>query len=214
MRRDAEIREFVEALTEADTPDDRSVNIYRDAVRCANLMRWFRTFENMSQSAIFVGEAPGIKGARLTGIPFTSPAIISSCKPDPWDAFGSTAGFQIPNGTNATQPESTATIFWKTMRRHFADLPRPLTWNAYPFWPHQEGGLKNRTPSDEELRFGRKWLHDIVEMHPEAMIVAVGRKAEKALREIGFDAKYVRHPANGGAPDFDAGVKRISDLLR
>ena len=214
MSRECDINDFVDSLGASVPTNDLNVNVYENPVLRSNLVRWLTTYDPVARTALFVGEAPGIKGARLTGIPFTSPAIISSSKPDPWDTFGSAAGFQVPKGRYATQSENTATIFWKAMRRHFADLPRPLTWNAYPFWPHQEGGLKNRTPNDEELRFGHKWLYDIVEMHPKAMIVAVGRKAEKALREIGFDAEYVRHPANGGGPDFDAGVKRISDLSR
>ena len=214
MNRKLVISDFVESIRSSASPNALSVNVYGDSVLRDNLTHWFTTYDPSARTALFVGEAPGIKGARLTGIPFTSPAIISSCQPDPWTAFRPAAGLRVPKGVNGGQSESTATIFWKAMRRYFADLPRPLTWNAYPFWPHQEDGAKNRTPSDEELRFGHKWLRDVVQMHPMAMIVAVGRKAEKALKEIGFDAEYVRHPANGGAPDFDGGVERISDLLR
>ncbi len=214
MNRERRVDRFVDSLAQARPPNDLSENVYRCATRRENLTRWLTSYIDSPSSAIFIGEAPGIKGARLTGIPFTSPAIMSGCESDPWSAFSPATGIRIPKGANAGQSESTATIFWKAMRRYFAELPRPMTWNAYPFWPHQEDGLKNRTPRDEELRFGHKWLSDIVEMHPKARIIAVGRKAEKALREIGFDAEYVRHPANGGASDFDEGVKRITDLLR
>ena len=214
MDRQFEISDFVDSIEASEPKNTLSVNVYENSILRDNLTLWLTTYDPVARTALFVGEAPGIKGARLTGVPFTSPAILSSCKPDPWGVFRSAAGFQVPEGTNVAQSENTATIFWKAMRRYFTDLPRPLTWNAYPFWAHEEGGFKNRTPSDEELRFGHKWLRDIVEMHPNAMIVAVGRKAEKALGEIGFGAEYVRHPANGGGPDFDAGVKRISGLLR
>ena len=112
MRGDAAIREFVEALTKADTPNDRSVNVYGNGVRCANLMRWFMTFEHTSQSAIFVGEAPGRDGGAITGIPFVSPKVLTS-ENDPWGEFGSETQYELPVGQDENHRERTATRYWK-----------------------------------------------------------------------------------------------------
>ncbi len=108
MIRDAEIREFVDSLAKADTPDDQSYNIYKNVVRCANLIRWFRTFEDTSQSALFVGaKRRGEDGGAITGIPFVSPNVLTSARSvDYWGL--SNAGYQVPGKADATQRERTA----------------------------------------------------------------------------------------------------------
>lgn len=213
MSRDGVIREFVESLAKAKTPDDRSVNVYRDAVRRANLMRWLSTFDDTSQSVIFVGEAPGRDGGAITGIPFVSPKVLTYAD-DPWDEFGQGAGYEIPPGENPLQREATATQFWRYVMEHFSDLPRPLTWNAYPFWPRHRDYSKNRKPTIAEVRFGCEWLRRIIELHPNASVVAVGRSAEYALRYINVDHVMVRHPSHGGASDFNDGLTGIAAALR
>ena len=137
MNRQFEIRDFVDSLAAAKMPDDKSINIYEDQIRCGNLMQWLRTFEDVPGSAVFVGEAPGVKGARITGIPLTSPRVINFPQPDSWHAFGPGTGYRIPQEEDPLQTEPTATIFWKHVKDHFGDLPRPLTWNAFPFWPNE-----------------------------------------------------------------------------
>ena len=214
MNRQFEIRDFVDSLAAAKMPDDKSINIYEDQIRCGNLMQWLRTFEDVPGSAVFVGEAPGVKGARITGVGFTSPATIKAHNHDPWQAFGSVAGYEIPNGENDSQGEPTATVFWKHVGRHFADLPRPLTWNAYPFWPHRDDKLTNRQPTGPEILQGSRWLRCLVDLYPSARIAAVGRSAEKSLKEIGVKHTYIRHPSHGGVPEFIRGVERFAQELR
>ena len=216
MSRDAEIKVFVEALTKADTPDDRSVNIYRNAVRCANLMRWFRAFENMSQSAIFVGEAPGRDGGAITGIPFVSPKVLTSAD-DPWGEFGAGTGYELPVGQDASHRERTATRFWKHVPRCFVGLPRPLTWNIYPFWPFRVGGddkRTNRAPTRDEIAFGSEWLARVIEMYSNANVVAVGNKAHDTLEAIGIDAPLVPHPSRGSDEKLVNSLERVAENLR
>ena len=216
MSRDVAIREFVEALTEADIPDDRSVNIYRNAVRCANLMRWFRTFENTPQSAIFVGEAPGRDGGAITGIPFVSPMVLTSAD-DPWGEFGAGTGYELPVGQDASHRERTATRFWKHVPTCFSDLPRPLTWNIYPFWPFAVGGNDrriNRAPTRNEIAFGSDWLVRVIEMYPNARVMAVGNKAQDTLEAIGIDAPLVPHPSRGSDEKLISSLERVAENLR
>ena len=124
MSRDVEIREFVDSLAETEMPDDRSVNVYKDAVRCANLIRWLSVFEDTSQSVILVGEAPGRDGGAITGIPFVSPKVLTS-EGDAWGEFGAGTKYELPVGENPLQREATATQFWGYVTKHFSRSSTP-----------------------------------------------------------------------------------------
>ena len=216
MSRDAEIREFVDTLAEAEMPDDRSVNIYKDAVRCANLIRWLSVFEDTSQSEIFVGEAPGRDGGAITGIPFVSPKVLMS-EGDAWGEFGAGTEYELADGQDANHRERTATRFWKHVPKCFSDLPRPLTWNIYPFWPFasgKSGVLVNRAPTRDEIAFGSGWLVRVVEMYPNAHVVAVGNKARDTLESIGIDAPLVPHPSRGSDEKLISSLERVAENLR
>jgi hypothetical protein len=50
----------------------------------------------------------------------------------------------------------------------------------------------------------------LVEAFPHAKIVAVGKKAQGLLGEMGVNvAGAVRHPANGGATEFSSGLQAL-----
>ena len=216
MSRDAEIREFVDSLAEAEMPDDRSVNIYKDAVRCANLIRWLSVFEDTSQSVIFVGEAPGRDGGAITGIPFVSPKVLTSER-DAWGEFGAGTRYELADGQDANHRERTATRFWKHVPGCFSGLPRPLTWNIYPFWPFAVSGNDrriNRAPTRDEIMFGSGWLVRVIEMYPNAHVVAVGNKARDTLVSIGIDAPLVPHPSRGSDEKLIRNLERVAENLR
>ncbi len=213
MRREREIDEFITDLGCAKTPDAKSANIYRNQIQKDNLKRWMLMFECDAPAPLFVGEAPGINGARITGIPFTSPELLTSSS-DPWDAFAADNCFAIPLGENRSQREATATLFWKSVIEWCSGLPRPMTWNAFPFWPHDGEQRGNRTPTVAELRIGSQWLQRMVELHPNAVIVGVGRCAERALKAINVGHIPIRHPAHGGAREFAEGLRRLAVTMR
>jgi hypothetical protein len=52
----------------------------------------------------------------------------------------------------------------------------------------------------------------LTELAPER-VVAIGRKAERALTEVGADPTYVRHPSQGGATKFEAGATAIAEAM-
>jgi len=57
---------------------------------------------------------------------------------------------------------------------------------------------------------GEPALRILIATFPSARIVAVGKKSEGLLREMGIPiAGSVRHPANGGATEFGAGLKGL-----
>ena len=216
MTQQRDIDRFVASLAEAETPDDRSVNIYRNVVRCKNLIRWISTFDGNSQSAIFVGEAPGRDGGAITGIPFVSPMVLTSAD-DPWDEFGSKTTYLLPVGQDANHRERTATRFWKHVPSYFSDLPRPLTWNIYPFWPFAvgKGGKRiNRAPTKDEIAFGSEWLVRTIDMYPDAQVVAVGVKAQDTLESVGIDAPLVPHPSRGSDEKLINRLQSVAEALR
>ena len=216
MRRQAAIKEFVESLTAAETLDDRSVNIYRDANRCSNLTRWLETFEDSPRSAIFVGEAPGRDGGAVTGIPFVSPNVIKSSN-DHWGIFGPGCSYQIPEGAVATQRERTATRFWKHVPPYFDGLPRPLTWNIYPFWPFElnaRGKTINRGLTREEIQHGSRWLRRLIAMNSCAQPVAVGVKARETLKSMGVEAPMIPHTSRGSDAILIGSLEKVASMLR
>ena len=213
MRRDRDVYNFIHTLSTVPILDNNSVNFYDEEIRRNNLVRWIISFDAEVRAPLFVGEAPGTAGARITGVPFASPHLLTTSS-DPWGAFGPDAGYEVPPDENPLQREQAATIFWKHMAEHLSDLPRPLTWNAFPFWPRQRDKKRNRTPSVAEVRFGSEWLRWMIDLHPNALIIAVGRSAEYGLRYIGVDHVAVRHPVHGGAQEFASGLEKIADMLR
>lgn len=103
--------------------------------------------------------------------------------------------------------EPSATIVWKTLYR-LGVANDTLLWNAVQLHPFQEGEpWTNRTPTGAELAHGVGALKLLAKSFPNARIVAVGKKAAGVLEMLGipFHAA-VRHPANGGATEFSAGL--------
>src|SRR5712691_13210378 len=123
-------------------------------------------------SILLVGEAAGYRGARVSGIAFTSERQLSGAAP----------------------AEASATI----VHRVLAELgleEEVLLWNVVPTHPHEPGRPHtNRRPTCEEIRASLPLLENVVRGR---RAIAVGRLAEAVL-----GAPYVRHPSHGGAEAF------------
>ncbi len=199
MTRVPEVNQFIKSLADAELPDRRSVNVYLNTTRCENLRRWFNTFEDTSQSTIFVGEALGRDGGAITGVPFVSPHVLTSTQ-DPWGEFGPETSYSMPVNGDSTQKERTATRFWKHVPGLLGGLPRPLTWNIFPFWPYStdnRGRRINRAPTKVEVEFGEHWLVQVTEMFPNAHILSVGNLAQKTLKSLAIESHKIPHPSRG-----------------
>ena len=157
-------------------------NFYRDGegadVRRARLRAYLAA--NTDAPLVLVGEAAGYRGARVSGIPFTSERIVSGSDP----------------------AEASATI----VHRVLAELglaAETLLWNVVPTHPHlPDRPDTNRRPTRSEVEAARPFL---VRATSGRRAVAVGRLAADAI-----GGPYVRHPSHGGAAAFRDGLRKIA----
>jgi uracil-DNA glycosylase len=153
-------------------------NFYRNGERAALRRERLAAYLASRRRAgiLLVGEAAGYRGARLSGVPFTSEHQLSGSGP----------------------AEATATIVHGVLDELGLE-EAVLLWNLVPTHPHRPGSPDtNRAPTRAEIAAGHCFL---AELAPRRKIVAVGRLAE---RELG--APYVRHPSHGGGPAFRQGL--------
>jgi uracil-DNA glycosylase len=102
---------------------------------------------------LLVGEAAGYRGARISGLPFTSERQLTGTGP----------------------AEATATIVHRVLEELGAD-DDVLLWNVVPTHPGTE--RSNRTPTRAEVREAMPFLE---ELRRGRTPVAVGRLAQRAL---------------------------------
>jgi len=166
-------KSFVCAL--ADAQIGQTFNQYSDSdLRRERLAAYLA--ERAPARFVLVGEAAGYRGARVSGLPFTSERQLSGTGP----------------------AEATATI----VRRTLAELEleaEVLLWNVVPTHPHRRGDPRsNRPPTKTEVHAAMRFLEQIV---AGRRAIAVGRLAHSVL-----GGRYVRHPSHGGSAEFRAGL--------
>jgi hypothetical protein len=148
-------------------------------------------------------EAPGPWGCRFSGVPVTSEAQLT----DPDFPIAGTATSQ----KDVPITEYSASIFWRVLRPVF---PHFFVWNSLPLHPHdRDDPLSIRTPRRSEVRDWHEFLRALLDVLAPERTVGVGRKGERALDEVGADPTYVRHPSQGGANKFEAGIENIVDEM-
>jgi uracil-DNA glycosylase len=147
------MRSFIDRLAAARI--GRTRNFYREgrgaALRRARLEAYLAA--RADAPLLLVGEAPGYRGACVSGIPFTSERQL----------------------TGAGPAEATATI----VQRVLAELglvEDVLLWNVVPTHPGTE--RSNRPPSRAEVEAGRLFAEELARGR---RVVAVGRLAHAAL---------------------------------
>lgn len=230
-----ELNDFLEYLDNIE-PNGSVVNPYRGYVEgidafaeaCAfrtDHLRAYLALRLQTARLLLVAEAPGYQGARFSGIAMTCERTITGGKH--WITAENVLGpgaagartSHIDAGRNATERlrgfcEPTATIVWGELVRRQA-LDQVVLWNAFPFHPHApERPLQNRTPTPAEVDAHHQVLHRLRALLPaETAVVAVGNTARDFLARQGVEALHVRHPANGGAPEFKTGINEALDQL-
>lgn len=162
-------------------------------------------YNNKFHKVFLVGEAPGYKGCRITGIPFTSGDIIKRANLKIFNNFQENLVFE------KIEKETTAKIVWEYLNEKEY---LPILWNSFPFHPfHINNPNSNRAPSYEEVSEGKYYLEELINIFKPEVIASIGRKGEQTLKELFPDKeiKYIRHPSYGGKDDF---LKGMNDILK
>jgi uracil-DNA glycosylase len=147
------MRSFIDRLVAARI--GRTTNFYREgagaAIRRDRLAAYLES--RAGARILLVGEAPGYRGARVSGIPFTSERQL----------------------TGAGPAEATATIVHRVLAELgvAADV---LLWNVVP--THPGTAASNRPPTRREVAAGRVFADELA---PGRLVVAVGRVAHAAF---------------------------------
>jgi uracil-DNA glycosylase family 4 len=102
---------------------------------------------------VLVGEAAGYRGARVSGIPFTSERQLTGCGP----------------------AEATATIVHRVLAALGVE-DKVLLWNVVP--THPGGERSNRRPTLEEIEAASPFLEEVTRGRA---VIAVGRLAAASL---------------------------------
>jgi uracil-DNA glycosylase len=147
------MRSFMDRLVAARIGE--TVNFYRSgsgaALRCERLAAYLDA--RAGAPLMLVGEAPGYRGTRVSGVPFTSERQLTGSGP----------------------AEASSTI----VHRVLAELglaEQVLLWNIVP--THPGTAVSNRTPTRAEVREGRIFTEELA---PGRRVIAVGRLAHAAL---------------------------------
>ncbi|WP_350003025.1 uracil-DNA glycosylase [Pseudarthrobacter sp. WHRI 8279] len=206
----ASIAAFVERLAAVPTVEGRTNFFDRshpgNAVRRRNLELYLSEMLDRAPKVLLLGEAPGFRGMRITGVPFTNRTMFQG-PANGFGLFGPGKGYALPAGAEGVAAEPTATVMWEVL----AELEfLPLLWSACPWHTHVPGKPQsNRTPRITEARLGAPFWHSLVELFRIEAVVAVGNIAHRSLLSSGVVAPKVRHPSHGGRSGFKRGLEEL-----
>ncbi|WP_066290080.1 uracil-DNA glycosylase [Arthrobacter sp. B6] len=201
---------FVERLSAVATVPGRN-NFFDYAVpanaqRRHNLEIYLQEMLDRSPKVLLLGEAPGFRGMRITGVPFTNRSMFEG-PANSFGLFGPGKGYSLPPEAAGVASEPTATVMWEVL----AELNfLPLLWSACPWHTHLAGRPQsNRTPTAAEANLGTAFWQALTELFRIETVVAVGNVAHRSLLRSGVDAPKVRHPAHGGRSGFKRGLEEL-----
>jgi hypothetical protein len=204
------ITAFVERLARVDTGAAAN-NFFNHAVpenalRRRNLEIYLQEMLDRRPKVLLVGEAPGFRGMRITGVPFTNRVILGG-PANSFGLFGPGKGYVLPPEAAGVAAEPTATVLWQVLEE--VDF-LPLLWSAFPWHTHQPGKpLSYRTPRPSETKLGTPFWQELSELFGINTIVAVGNVAQHSLQRSGLDVPKIRHPAHGGRSGFKQGLEQL-----
>lgn len=210
---DTQIIRFIDRLSgyqDATLREQRACTVFNqysyrypeNAIKRDNLRLYLHVLSQNNSGMMLVGEAPGYRGCRLTGIPFTSEDLLrNSFAP----GLGN-PGFKTKGSTK----EQTASIVWGTLNTYDLRYRLPLLWNAFPFHPHKiKNPCSNRNPTRQELDAGEPFILDLISLFKIRSFVAIGNTAAATLSKIGIYCRIIRHPSFGGKREFAKGIETL-----
>lgn len=178
-------------------------NQYQDKEILNNLSAYLKYLLKYNNHILLIGEAPGYRGCRLTGIPFTSGDVIRNSSHKMFKEIKETIVLY------KVVSENTATILWEFLN---VNKTVPILWNAFPFHPHKKGHPgTNRKPTALEIEEGKVYLKLICDAFKPKTLCSLGRVGEIILKELFPKEKimYIRHPSHGGKRDFIKGMQKV-----
>lgn len=179
-----------------------------NTLRRHNLELYLQEMLDRRPKVLLVGEAPGFRGMRITGVPFTNRVILGGAA-NSFGLFGPGKGYVLPPEAAGVAAEPTATVMWQVLEEVGI---LPLLWSAFPWHPHQPGKpLSNRTPRPSETKLGTPFWQELAGLFGIETLVAVGNVAQHSLKRVGLDVPKIRHPAHGGRAGFKLGLEQLLD---
>ena len=166
--------------------------------------RVLRLAEHLSgeHAYVLVGEAPGYRGCRVSGIAFTSEKLLlKGAIPRVSTPLGRLSSRRLP------WAEASATIVWESLNL-LGIADRTILWNAVQLHPFNAGNpFSNRRPTFEEVQFGSEGIRMLRDEFPLATFIAIGEVSAGAIAAAGVESPTrVRHPSFGGKTEFVAGL--------
>jgi hypothetical protein len=167
-------------------------------LRKKNLELFLEAALDKGVEQIWVARDLGYRGGRRTGIPLTDEVHL----PVVGRLLG---GISLRRATRGpVVAERTAAVVWKVLTR--IDQP-VLLWNVFPFHPHEaDDPFSNRCHSAAEREQTLPLLKILIDMFEPERLVAIGRDAQLALKDIDIPVTTVRHPSYGGQGEFTTGL--------
>jgi uracil-DNA glycosylase len=199
--------QFVAQLAEMRLPsvfnpyaDCCSVYDRADAVRLRkrNLQAFLEAALTSRVDTIWIARDLGYRGGRRTGVPLTDEVHLDLMG----QLFG---GIELKRATRGpVMAERTAAVVWRVLSR----IGQPVVlWNIFPFHPHEsDDPFSNRCHTAAERQISLPLLENLVKMFQPQRLVAVGRDAHLALRNLPIPVTTVRHPSYGGEREFVASL--------
>lgn len=216
------------AMLAAATPADNICNQWRDwreGIDCGpeapqlrqKHLRAYLAARLDNAEALLFAEASGYQGARFSGIAMTCERSLLGHKkwldrelifPGGGERTSDTQA--SPQATVQTYGfcEPTASIVWKGLLERPCAAGKVVLWNIFPFHPHRPRQyLKNGTPTEADILAHLDITKAILELFPDRPVLSVGQLSSARLAAFGVKRlSSVRHPANGGAPEFRSGL--------
>ena len=192
---ESKVVKFIETLQEFKLTEntfnmwadyDKSIDIEKAGEKRRNNLKEY-LIDREEAKVILIGEAPGYKGCRFSGIPFMDEQILVN---------------EIPNGKitsteydEKAQKETSSQTVWNTC--FLKNNPKSwVAWNAFPIHPHKkENKNTNRTPKAKELDNSAYILVKFLELFPDAKIIPVGCQS-KAIFDRLIKKKNIQNLPN------------------
>jgi hypothetical protein len=173
-------------------------------LRRQNLSRVLKAALEKGIDSIWIARDLGYRGGRRTGLALTDEIhLLSHAK-----LLKSAPLRRATRGPEVS--ERTALIVWRMLQL----INKPVfLWNIFPLHPHEpNNSLSNRAHSRSERIACMPLLLWVLQHLNPRRVVAIGRDADAALRDIGVRASNVRHPSYGGQNEFIRDIGSIYNL--